>query len=91
MGVRPLGDRVLLRRIEPETATGAGIIIAPTAQEKQQQGSVLAVGPGLPKVPMNVAVGETVLFGKYAGVEVKVDGETLVLLNQADVLAVIED
>ncbi len=95
MGFRPLHDRVLLRRVEEDTKTPGGIIIPDTAQEKPQQGQVIAVGPGIKKedgtiTPLDVAEGDLVLFGKWSGTEVKVDGEDLLIMKESDILGVIE-
>ena len=93
MKLRPLHDRVIIKRLEEERKTASGIVIPDTAAEKPDQGEVLAVGPGKKNedgkiVPVDVKVGDKVLFGKYSGTEVKVDGEELVLLREEDVLAV---
>jgi chaperonin GroES len=95
MKIRPLSDRLVVRRTKEEEKTKGGIIIPDTAKEKPLEGLVVAVGAG--KVlksgktsPLEVKEGDKVLFGKYSGTEVKVDGEELVLLNQDDVLAVFE-
>jgi chaperonin GroES len=92
--VRPLGDRILVRRIEEEEVKRGGIIIPDTAKEKPQQGEVLAVGPGRmtdegKRLPIEVKVGDKILMGKYAGTEVKLDGEECLILREDDVLAVI--
>lgn len=93
MGFRPLHDRVLVRRIEADEKTAGGIIIPDTAKEKPQQGSVVAVGPGRfekeTRVPMDVKVGDKILYGKYSGTEVTIEGEQLLILRESDVLAVI--
>ncbi len=96
MGFRPLHDRVLIRRVEEDTKTPGGIIIPETAQEKPQQGEVIAVGPGTKKedgtiVPLDVAQGDLVLFGKWSGTEVKIDGEDLLIMKETDILGVIEN
>ena len=95
MKIRPLSDRLVVRRTQEEEKTKGGIIIPDTAKEKPLEGVVVAVGAGKTlkngKVaPLDVKEGDKVLFGKYSGTEVKVDGEELVLLNQDDVLAVFE-
>jgi len=93
--IRPLHDRVIVRRLEEERKTAGGIVIPDTAKEKPVQGEVIAVGTGKiledGKVrPVDVKVGDKILFGKYTGTEVKVDGEEMVILREDDVLAVIE-
>ncbi len=94
MKIKPLHDKILVKRIEEENKTKGGIIIPDTAKEKPLEGKVVAVGSGKSVkggkvVPLDVKEGDTVLFGKYSGTEVKVDGEELVLLREDDVLAVI--
>ena len=94
MAFRPLGDRVLVRRVEEEEKTKGGIIIPDTAKEKPQEGEVLAVGPGARddngKIqPLDVKVGDRILFGKWSGTEVKLDGEDLLIMKESDVLGVI--
>lgn len=95
MTFRPLHDRVLVRRIEADEKTKGGIIIPDTAKEKPQQGEVVAVGPGARAEdgtlqPLDVKVGDRVLFGKWSGTEVKVDGEDLLIMKESDILGVIE-
>ena len=95
MAFRPLHDRVLIRRIEEENKTASGIIIPDTAKEKPQQGEVLAVGPGARDesgklVPLDVKVGDKVLFGKWSGSEVTIDGEELLIMKESDILGIIE-
>ena len=87
--IRPLGDRVLIEPKEAETKTAGGLYIPDTAKEKPQQGVVIAVGPGQKDEPMEVAVGETVLYGKYAGTEVTVEDKTYLIVKQSDILAVL--
>ena len=93
MAFRPLGDRVLVKRVEEEEKTKGGIIIPDTAKEKPQQGDVLAVGPGRRTeqtgelIPVDVVVGDKVVYSKYGGTEITVDGEDLLILNSRDVLA----
>ena len=95
MKFRPLHDRIVVRRIEPEERTAGGIIIPDTAKEKPQQGEVLAVGEGRwddegeKRVPMDVKVGDTVVYSKYGGTEITVEGEDLLILNARDVLAIV--
>ena len=95
MNFRPLHDRVVVRRIEEETKTTGGIIIPDTAKEKPQQGEVLAVGPGARNdkgevQSLDVKVGDRVLFGKWSGTEVKVDGEELLIMKETDIMGVID-
>ncbi len=95
MAFRPLGDRVLVRRVEEEEKTKGGIIIPDTAKEKPQEGEVIAVGPGARdesgKIqPLDVAVGNRILFGKWSGTEVKLDGEDLLIMKESDILGVLE-
>ena len=87
--IRPLADRVLIEPKEAETKTASGIYIPDTAKEKPQQGVVLAAGPGKKDEPMEVKVGDNVLYGKYAGTEVTVDGKTYLIVKQSDILAII--
>ncbi len=94
-GFKPLHDRVLVRRVEAEERTPAGIIIPDTAKEKPIEGEVQAVGPGARDetgriVPLDVKVGDRVLFGKWAGTDVLIDGEERLILKEADILGVIE-
>lgn len=94
--VRPLGDRILVKRLEEEEVVKGGIIIPDTAKEKPQRGEVIAVGPGRydedgeRRIPLDVAVGDQILFGKYAGSEVTIDDEEYLIMREDDVLAVIE-
>ncbi|MBH5397539.1 co-chaperone GroES [Bradyrhizobium sp. CNPSo 4010] len=95
MHFRPLHDRVLVRRIDAEEKTAGGIIIPDTAKEKPQQGEVIAVGPGGRNeqgqlVPLDVKVGDRVLFGKWSGTEVKINGEELLIMKESDLLGVAE-
>jgi chaperonin GroES len=92
---RPLRDRVLLKRLEVEEKTPAGIIIPDTAREKPVEGEVLATGPGAPDVagkirPLEVKVGDRVLFGKWSGTEVIIDGEDRLIMKESDILGIIE-
>ena len=91
---KPLHDRVLVKRIEQEKKTSGGIIIPETAQEKPQEGEIVAVGPGARDEsgrlqPLDVKVGDRILFGKWSGTEVKVDGEELLIMKESDILGVI--
>ena len=95
MQFRPLGDRVLVRRVEEEEKTRGGIIIPDTAKEKPQEGEIIAVGPGArdedgKTVPLDVKPGDRVLFGKWSGTEVKIDGEDLLIMKESDILGVVE-
>ena len=92
---RPLHDRVVVRRVESEEKTAGGIILPDTAQEKPSEGEIVAVGSGARDesgklVPLDVKVGDRVLFGKWSGTEVKVDGEDLLIMKESDILGVIE-
>jgi chaperonin GroES len=93
VSVSPLADRVVVRSLEGHEQTRGGLFIPDTAKEKPQEGEILAVGPGRfedgSRVPMDVKVGDKVLFGKYSGTEVVVDGEALLILRESDVLAVL--
>ncbi|ATI79926.1 co-chaperone GroES [Sphingobium yanoikuyae] len=96
MHFRPLHDRVLVRRIEAEEKTSGGIIIPDTAKEKPQEGEVLAVGPGTRDdsgalVELSVKAGDRILFGKWSGTEVKIDGEDLLIMKESDILGVIDN
>lgn len=92
--IRPLHDRVIVKRIEEEEKTKGGLIIPDTAKEKPQEGRVVAVGPGKQDdgkvVPMGVKAGDKILFGKYSGTEIKLDGEEHLIMKEDDILGVIE-
>jgi len=95
MDFRPLHDRVLVERIEAETKTASGIIIPDNAQEKPMQGKVKAVGSGSRDeagklVPLDVKVGDTILFGKWSGTEVKINGKDLLIMKESDILGIID-
>jgi chaperonin GroES len=95
MKFRPLHDRVVVKRIEAEEKTGGGIIIPDTAKEKPSQGEVIAVGPGGRDesgklIPIDIQVGNRVLFGKWSGTEVKIDGEDLLIMKESDIMGVLE-
>ncbi|MDI6603773.1 MAG: co-chaperone GroES [Thermoanaerobacteraceae bacterium] len=94
MKLKPLGDRVVVKAIEADEVTKGGIVLPGTAKEKPQQGEVLAVGSGEyidgKKVELEVKVGDKVIFSKYAGTEVKLDGQEYLLLKQSDILAIVE-
>ena len=88
--IRPLGDRVVIKRLEAEEVTKGGIILTGNAKEKPQEAEVVAVGPGTEKVTMEVKVGDKVLFSKYAGTEVKVSEDEYIIVKQEDILAIVE-
>jgi chaperonin GroES len=95
MSFRPLHDRVLVRRLEGETKTAGGVIIPDTAQEKPQEGEIVAVGTGARSedgkvTPLDVKKGDKVLFGKWSGTEVKIDGEELLIMKESDIMGVID-
>jgi chaperonin GroES len=95
MSFRPLHDRIVVKRITADEKSSGGIIIPDTAQEKPQQGEVIAVGPGARNergeiVPLDVKIGDTVLFGKWSGTEVKIDGKELLIMKESDVMGVLE-
>ena len=95
MAFRPLHDRVLVRRLDSEEKTAGGIIIPDTAQEKPQEGEVVAVGPGAKNEqgvvsPLDVKAGDRILFGKWSGTEVKIDGEELLIMKESDIMGIIE-
>ena len=94
MNFKPLHDRVVVRRIDSEEKTAGGIIIPDTAKEKPQQGEVVAVGPGArdedgERIAMDVSAGDRVLFGKWSGTEVKIDGEDLLIMKESDIMGII--
>ena len=95
MKIRPLNDRILVKRLESETTTSGGIIIPDSAKEKPAEGEIIAVGVGKlddkgHRVPMEVKVGDTVLFSKYGGTDVKIDGEEYLIMREDDILGVVE-
>jgi chaperonin GroES len=92
MKLRPLQDRVLLRRVEPEAKTAGGIFIPDTVQEKPMEGEVVAVGPGADGKlhPLDVKPGDRVLFGKWSGTEIKLEGEDLMIMKESDIMGVLE-
>lgn len=94
MNLKPLGSRVVVEPIEENEVTAGGIVLPETAKEKPQKGTVLSVGPGDrdedgKRIPMDVAVNDTVLFAKYGGTEIKVDGKKLLILRESDLLAIV--
>jgi chaperonin GroES len=95
MNLRPLQDRIIVKRVEEETKTAGGLFIPETAKEKPQRGKIVAVGNGKKTedgkvLPLDVKVGDLVLFGKYAGTEIKVDGDEYLMMREDDLLAVVE-
>jgi len=94
MGLKPLGDRVLVRAEENEDTLPSGLVIPDTAKEKPQEGFVLAVGPGAyvegKRIPLDVKEGDRIVYSKYGGTEIKVDGEELLILSERDILAIVE-
>ncbi len=95
INLKPLGSRVVIEPLEQEEVTAGGIVLPETAKEKPQKGVVLSVGPGDrdedgKRIPMDVKVGDTVLFAKYAGTEIKVEGKKLLILRESDLLAIVE-
>lgn len=90
MSLKPLFDRVVIRNIETEEVTKGGILLTSAAKEKPQMAEVLAVGPGAKDVDMVVKVGDKVVYQKYAGTEVKIDGQEVILIKQGDILAIVE-
>jgi len=96
MKFRPLHDRVVVRRVESEAKTAGGIIIPDTAKEKPSQGEIIAVGPGGRDesgklIPIDLKVGDRVLFGKWSGTEVKIDGQDLLIMKESDIMGVLEE
>jgi chaperonin GroES len=96
LNIKPLADRLVVKPLEEEEVTPSGIVLPETAKEKPQKGEVLAVGPGArddegERVAMDVAIGDKVLFTKYAGTEIKIDGDKLLILRESDILAIIEE
>ncbi len=94
--LKPLGDRLVIKPLEGEDVTPSGIVLPETAKEKPQKGEVLAVGPGArdedgKRIAMDVKVKDKVLFAKYAGTEIKIDGEKVLILRESDILAIVED
>ncbi len=87
--IKPLADRVLVEAAAAEDKTAGGIIIPDTAKEKPQKGTVVAVGPGKKDEPMTVKIGDNVLYGKYAGTEITIDGENYLIMRESDIVAVI--
>ena len=94
MNIRPLGDRVVIKKLEAESTTKSGIVLTGTAKEQPQEAEVMAIGPGAvvdgKRVEMEVKVGDKILYSKYAGTDVKVAGEEYIILRQDDILAIVE-
>jgi len=95
MKFRPLGDRVVVKRVQEDVKTAGGIIIPDSAQEKPQEGEIVAVGPGGrddkgERIPAEVKVGDRILFGKWSGTEVKIDGQDLLIMKESDIMGVLE-
>lgn len=96
MKLKPLGDRLVVKAVEEETTTASGLVLPDTAKEKPQKGEVIAVGDGRwddegeNRIPLDVKVGDQVLYSKYGGTEIKLDGEDLLVLRESDVLAIVE-
>ena len=89
INIKPLADRVVIEPAEAETKTSSGIIIPDTAKEKPQRGTIVAAGPGKKDEPITVKVGDVVLYGKYAGTEITIDGKDYLIMKESDVLAII--
>ena len=94
--IKPMADRLLVKPLEEEEVTPGGIVLPETAKEKPQKGEVLAVGPGVRddegnRIALDVSVGDKVLFAKYGGTEIKMDGDKLLILRESDILAILED
>ena len=90
INITPLADRVIIQQAEAETTTASGIIIPDTAQEKPQKGTVIAVGKGTKDNPMTVKIGDKILYGKYAGTELKYNGSDYMIMKESDILAIIK-
>jgi chaperonin GroES len=95
ISLKPLGNRVVVEPIEQEEVTAGGIVLPETAKEKPQKGTVLSVGPGDrndkgERIPMDVTTGDTILFAKYSGTEIKLDGKKLLILRESDILAIVQ-
>lgn len=96
LNIKPLGDRLVVKPLEEEEVTPSGIVLPETAKEKPQKGEVLSVGPGArdddgKRIEMDVSVGDTILFAKYGGTEIKLDSDKLLILRESDVLAIMEE
>ena len=89
LNIKPLADRVLIEPLEAETKTASGIIIPDSAKEKPQKGNVVAVGPGTKENPVTVKTGDSVLYGKYSGTELKLEGNDYLIMRESDILAIV--
>ena len=89
LNIKPLADRVLVEPLEAETKTASGIIIPDTAKEKPQKGNIVSVGPGTKENPVTLKVGITVLYGKYSGTELKLEGKDYLIMKESDILAIV--
>ena len=89
LNIKPLADRVLVEPVEAETKTASGIIIPDTAKEKPQKGNIVAVGPGTKENPVTVKVGDSVLYGKYSGTELKLEDKNYLIMRESDILAIV--
>ena len=89
LNIKPLADRVLVEPLEAETKTASGIIIQDTAKEKPQKGNIVAAGPGTKENPVTVKVGDSVLYGKYSGTELKLDSKNYLIMRESDILAIV--
>jgi chaperonin GroES len=89
LNIKPLADRVLVEPLEAETKTASGIIIPDTAKEKPQKGNIVAVGPGTKENPVTLKVGDSVLYGKYSGTELKLEGKNYLIMRESDILAIV--
>ena len=87
--LRPLDDRVVVKPVEAEERTAGGIVLPDTAKEKPQRGTVVAAGPGKKDEPVTVKVGDTVLYGKYAGTEIQIEGDDFLIMRESDILAIV--
>ena len=96
VSIKPLEDRIVIQQVEAETTTASGLVLPDTAKEKPQEGKVLAVGPGRfdedgeKRIPLDISVGDVVVYSKYGGTEITVDGQDVLILNARDVLAIVE-
>ncbi len=89
VSIKPLEDRIVIKQVEAEQTTASGLVIPDTAKEKPQRGTVIAAGPGKKDEPVTVKNGDTVLYGKYAGTEISIDGEDYLIMRESDILAIV--